>query len=54
MTYSMDILTLSGRKSGNNSVTSTLAYFDGSMAANGVSSLLSVLLDFSNLEGLPL
>ena len=34
------ILTLSGLKSGNSSVTSTFAYFDGSIAANGVSSLL--------------
>lgn len=33
--------TLSGRKSGNNSRTSTFAYFDGSIAASGVSNFLS-------------
>lgn len=40
--------TLSGRKSGNSSQTSTFAYFDGSIAANGVSSFFSML--FSKLE----
>lgn len=40
--------TLSGRKSGNSSQTSTFAYFEGSIAANGVSSFFSML--FSELE----
>lgn len=33
--------TLSGRKSGNSSRTSTFAYFDGNIAANGVSNFRS-------------
>lgn len=36
--------TLSGRKSGNSSRTSTFAYFEGSIAANGVSNFFSPCL----------
>lgn len=41
--------TLSGRKSGKISRTSTFAYLDGSIAANGVSSLRSYDSPFSDL-----
>lgn len=39
--------TLSGRKSGKSSRTSTLAYFDGNIAASGVSSLRSAFFPSS-------
>lgn len=40
--------TLSGRKSGKSSRTSTFAYFDGNIAANGVSSFFSPPLSSSS------
>lgn len=42
--------TLSGRKSGNKSRTSTFAYFDGNIAANGVSNFRSSALSISDLS----
>lgn len=42
--------TLSGRKSGNSSRTSTLAYLDGSIAASGVSNLLSAFISAVSAE----
>lgn len=43
--------TLSGRKSGKSSQTSVFAYFDGSIAANGVSNFRSFSLASSNAPG---
>lgn len=42
--------TLSGRKSGKSSRTSTLAYLDGSIAASGVSNFLSALISAVSAE----
>lgn len=45
--------TLSGRKSGNSSRTSTFAYFDGSIAANGVSNFRSFSRSLSRFASSP-